>query len=26
MAAYFYTRRAEWIAAWKALPQQAVTD
>jgi hypothetical protein len=26
MAAYIYTRRAEWIAAWKALPQQAVTD
>ena len=26
MAAYSYTRRAEWIAAWKALPQQAVTD
>jgi Family of unknown function (DUF6010) len=22
MAAYFYTRRAEWIAAWKAVPQR----
>jgi hypothetical protein len=21
MAAYFYARRAEWIAAWKAVPQ-----
>jgi hypothetical protein len=21
MAAYFYLRRAEWIAAWKAVPQ-----
>ena len=21
MAAYFYTRRTEWIAAWKAVPQ-----
>ena len=26
MAAYCYARRAEWIAAWNALPQQAVTD
>src|SRR6516164_443436 len=26
MAAYFYARRAEWIAAWKAVSQQAVTD
>jgi len=26
MAAYFYARRAEWIAAWKAAPQLTVTD
>jgi hypothetical protein len=26
MTAYFYARRAEWIAAWKAVSQQAVTD